>query len=55
MAGVSHELTEVRHHGKSAQIVQILLPACFALMLGVASRLLILENNIRFKMRREPQ
>jgi hypothetical protein len=53
MADVLHGLTGVRHHGQSAQIMLILLPACLALMLGAASRLLNLEKRIRFKIRRE--
>jgi hypothetical protein len=53
MATVSHGLTGVRHHGKSAQIMQILFPACLAVMLGAVTRLLNLEKRIRFKIRRE--
>jgi hypothetical protein len=51
MATVLHGLMGVRHHGKSAQIMLILLPAYLAVMLGAVSRLLNLEKRIRFKIR----
>ena len=46
-------LTEVRYHGQTAQVMQTLLPAFLAVMLGAAIRLLNLKKRIRFKIRRE--
>jgi hypothetical protein len=53
MTTVLNGLTGVRHHGQTAQVMQILLPAFLAVMLGAAIRLLNLEKRISFKIRRE--
>lgn len=53
MTTAFNALTGVRYHEQTAQVMQTLLPASMADMLGAAIRLLNLEKRISFKVRRE--